>query len=92
MVKANDVELINSVGKITETFIAQYSNLWNRIFETKNKRIVGVLVHFSTMATSEERNLLVTVSDWGVNPKVNNSLYNNDLLHSIATIINNIRT
>jgi hypothetical protein len=92
LVKANDVELLNSVEKITETFIAQYSNLWNRIFETKNKRIVGILVHFSTMATSEERNLLVTVSDWGVNPKVNTSLYNNSLLRSIATIINNIKT
>jgi hypothetical protein len=44
LVKANDVELLNSVEKITETFIAQYSNLWNRMFETKNKRIVGILV------------------------------------------------
>ena len=92
LVKANDVELLNSVEKITETFIAQYSNIWNKIFENKNKRIVGTLVHFSTMATSEQRNLLVTVSDWGVNPKVNASLYNNSLLRSIATILNNIKT
>lgn len=66
LVKANDVELLNSVEKITVAFIAQYSNLLNKIFENKNKRIVGTLVHFSTMATSEERNLLVTVSDWGL--------------------------
>jgi hypothetical protein len=92
LVKADDIDLLNSVQKITETFIAQYSNLWNRIFGTKNKRIIGTLVHFSTMATSEERKLLVTVSDWGVNPKVNTSHYNNSLLSSIATSINNIKT
>ncbi|MCJ8503220.1 hypothetical protein [Desulfatitalea alkaliphila] len=92
LVKANDVDLLNSVGKITETFIAQFSNQWNRIFETKNNRIIGTLVHFSTMATSQARNLLVTVSDWGVNPKVNTSHFNNSLLSEIATIINNINT
>ncbi len=92
LVRHNDVELINSVQKITETFIGQYSGLWNRIFKTKNSRIIGVLVHFSTMATSEERNLLVTVSDWGINPKVNISRYNSKLLAEIATIIHNINT
>ncbi len=92
LVKPNDAELLDSVGKITETFIAQHSGLWNKIFESKNKRIVGTLVHFSTMATSEERNLLVTVSDWGVNPKVSTSKYNNTLLRNFATIVNNIKT
>jgi hypothetical protein len=92
LVKANDDELRNSVEKITLTFIAKYSNLWNRIFETKNKKIVGILVHFSTMATAEERNLLVNASDWGVNPKVNTSSYNKSLLCSIVTIINAIKT
>ena len=92
LVKPNDEELLDSVAKITETFIAQHSSLWNRIFDTKNKRIVGTLVHFSTMATSEERNLLVIVSDWGVNPKESTSKYNNALLRNIASTINNIKT
>jgi hypothetical protein len=92
LVKANDIELRNSIQKITETFISQYSGLWNHIFKTKNSRIIGTLVHFSTMATSEERNLLVTVSDWGVNPKIDASLYVKRLLQNIANIIDNIKT
>ncbi len=92
LVKSNDAELLASVGKITETFIAQYSDLWNKIFDSKNQRIMGTLVHFSTMAKSEERNLLVTVSDWGVNPKMSTSKYNTTMLSNIATIVNNIKT
>ena len=89
LVKANDFELQNSIQKITETFIKQYSRLWQNIYRTKNSKIIGTLVHFSTMATSEERKLLVRVSDWGVNPKVNTSAYNHSLLKSIAENINN---
>ncbi|VAW14007.1 hypothetical protein MNBD_BACTEROID01-136 [hydrothermal vent metagenome] len=92
LVKPNDAELLDSVEKITKSFINKYTGLWNKIYETKNKRIIGTLVYFSTMATSEERNLLVNVSDWGVNPKISTSTYNNNLLKRIATILNNIET
>lgn len=89
LVKANDTELHNSIQEITVTFIKQYSDLWHNIYGTKNKKIIGTLVHFSTMATSEERKLLVRVSDWGVNPKVGTSLYNQSLLLQIAENSNN---
>lgn len=92
LVKPNDEELLNSVEKITETFIHRHAGLWNRVYETKNKRIIGTLVHFSTMAISEERNLLVTVSDWGVNPKITTSKFNNTLLQQIAITLNNKAT
>jgi hypothetical protein len=89
LVKENDFELQNSVQEITETLIKQYSYIWQNIYGTKNEKIIGTLVHFATMATSEERKLLVRVSDWGVNPKVNTSFHNQSLLKSIANNINN---
>jgi ribosomal silencing factor RsfS len=71
LVKGNDSELIRELDAITDKIMNQCSNNWQKVYGQKNKNIMGSLVHFSTMATSEERNLIVTARQWAVNAKLN---------------------
>ena len=84
----DDSCLRHNVQMVTDTFISQYSRIWQRVYKGKHDRIIGTLLHFSTMATSEERKLLVRASDWGLNPKLNITQYNQNLLKKIAKILN----
>ncbi len=70
LVGKNDKELSENISKLTESFIRDYSHKWQRVFTEKNKKIVGLMIRTSYMATSEDRNLLVHVSDFGVNPRI----------------------
>ena len=87
-VNDDDSCLQHNVQVVTSTFISQYSRIWQRVYEGKHNRIIGTLLHFSTMATSEERKLLVRASDWGLNPKLDITQYNQNLLMKIAKILN----
>lgn len=71
LVKDNDNELIRELDAITDKIVIQCSNNWQKIYGQKNENILGSLIHFSTMATSEERNLMVRAGQWAVNPKLN---------------------
>jgi hypothetical protein len=70
LVKENDAALQASITQIMDIFIAQYSKQWEKVYKSKTKKIIGTMLRFSTMATSESRNLLVKVSEWGVNPRI----------------------
>ncbi|WP_019529842.1 hypothetical protein [Dasania marina] len=71
LVKNNDNDLISELDDITDKIVNQCSNDWQKVYGQKNKNIIGSLIHFSTMATSEEINLMVRAGQWAVNPKTN---------------------
>lgn len=68
-VARNDDELLASVDRQMNQFIEQHSNIWQRTYQSRHKKIFGTIVCFSFMATSEARNLLVHASQWAVNPR-----------------------
>ena len=70
LVKDDDTALQASIKQIMDLFIKQYSKQWEKVYKSKTKKIIGTMLRFSTMATSESRNLLVRVSDWGVTPRI----------------------
>jgi len=84
LVKKNDEELLRSTSEITNTFIRQCSNEWEKVYKNKHQRIIGTLVRYATMATSEERNLMVRVSEWGLIPKVGVKPHDEKLLRQLA--------
>ncbi|WP_146204652.1 hypothetical protein [Massilia glaciei] len=69
-VARNDNDLSASVDRQMNQFIEQYSQVWERIYERRHRKIIGTIIRFSFMATSEERNLLVHASQWGMNPRL----------------------
>lgn len=68
-VARDDKELITSVGCIMDDFIRDHSEIWQRVYQRRHKKIVGTIIRFSFMATLEARNILVYVSEWVVNPR-----------------------
>jgi hypothetical protein len=87
-VKRNDEELIEGLNSITDQMIAQCSNEWEKVYLQKSSKIIGTLLRFSTIAISEERNLMVRACQWAVNPRRNASESDKNLLRELAASMN----
>ena len=53
-----------------DQFIEQHSAVWESVYRRRSPKVIGTIVRFAFMATSEERNLLVRASQWGLNPRL----------------------
>jgi hypothetical protein len=69
-VTRNDNELLASVDRTMDQLIQEHSHIWQRIYERRHKKIIGTIIRFSFMASSEARNLLVHASQWAMNPRL----------------------
>lgn len=69
-VTRNDYELMASVDRLMDQLIQKHSHIWQRVYERRQKKIIGTIIRFSFMATSEARNLLVHASQWAMNPRL----------------------
>lgn len=69
-VTRDDRELLASVDRIMDEFIQQHSHIWQRVYQRRHKKIIGTIIRFSFMATSEARNILVYASQWAMNPRL----------------------
>ena len=69
-VTRNDDELMSSVDRMMDQFIAEHSHIWQRVYERRHKKIIGTIIRFAFMASSEDRSLLVHASQWAMNPRL----------------------
>jgi hypothetical protein len=69
-VTRNDHELLASVDRLMDQFIQEHSHIWQHVYERRHKKIIGTIIRFSFMASSETRNLLVHSSQWAMNPRM----------------------
>lgn len=67
--KKNDLELVSSINQMMDNFIEEKSKYWEKIYSRRSRSIIGTIIRFSFMSVSEDRNLLVTTSQWGLNPR-----------------------
>lgn len=89
LVAQDDDQLLASVDKIMDRFIQDYSHIWQRVYERRHAKIIGTIIRFSFMASSEARNLLVHASQWGMNPRpgitTSDALIQRQLVAKLAT-------
>jgi len=69
LVKKNDAELVATIDALMNRFISTHSDLWESVYARRSRKIIGTIIHFSFMCSSEERNLLVHTSQWAMNPR-----------------------
>lgn len=88
-VAQDDSQLLASVDGIMDRFIKDHSHIWQRVYERRHKKIIGTIIRFSFMASSEARNLLVHASQWGMNPRLgittSDELIQRQLVTKLAT-------
>lgn len=87
-VSNDDLSLLKSVDKIMDDFILEYDYIWQKIYTEKNKKILGTVIRFSFMSTSESRKLLVHTSQWGLSPRLGIKSSEEILLQKLVTSIN----
>jgi len=81
----NDLELVFSINQMMDKFIEENSNIWERVYSRRCRSIIGTIVRFSFMSVAEERNLLVTTSQWGLNPRQSVSDADERVLTNLVT-------
>lgn len=86
-VSPNDRELQVSISNIMDSFINNLGHNWHNVYAIKNRRIIGTIIKFSFMATSEERNLIVHSAQWAINPTVHASPREHILLRELVDLV-----
>lgn len=86
-VTRNDNELLVSVDRMMDQFIQKHSHIWQHVYERRQKKIIGTVIRFSFMATSEARNLLVHASQWAMNPRLSISTSDEQIQRQLVAIL-----
>lgn len=68
-VSNNDSKLVSSVDRMMDKFVQEHYQIWEKVYERRSHKIIGIIIRFAFMSTSEDRNLLVHASQWGLNPR-----------------------
>lgn len=84
LARQDDESLIHTIDAMMDGFINQNHQIWESVYERRSSKIIGTLIRFSFMASSENRNLLVHASQWGMNPKVTISSSDENILKKLA--------
>lgn len=87
LVARSDKELLASVDRLMDKFIEEHSHIWQRVYEGRQKKIIGTIVRFSFMASSEGRNLLVHTSQWAVNPRLGIATSDEQIQRQLVTLL-----
>jgi hypothetical protein len=83
-VQKNDNTLKESIDRLMDQFISDNSNQWEKVYARRNKNIIGTIIRFSFMATSESRNLPVKANQWAINPSISASKTDRYLLKKLV--------
>ena len=89
-VSNNDPELLYSIDRLMDNFIKEYSDIWQRVYTRRNKKIIGTIIRFAFMSTSEARNLLVHTSQWGMNPRLGISRSDKNIQRLLAASLKDV--
>jgi hypothetical protein len=87
----NDDELLKSVDIMMDKFIDEHSHIWQRVYERRHKKIIGTIIRFSFMASSESRNLLVHTSQWAMNPRLGIATGDSEIQRQLVTALVSVR-
>ncbi|QIB66956.1 hypothetical protein [Kineobactrum salinum] len=86
-VSKDDSQLMASTDRLMDRFIIEYSHIWQELYKRRDRKVIGTLINFSFMATSESRNLLVHTSQWGLNPRNGISGRDQEILKTLAATL-----
>lgn len=87
-VRENDAHLLQSIDNLMNDLIDRYAPVWQKIYERRDRKVIGTIVRFAFMSTSEERNMLVHTAQWGLNPRVGTSDHNERIQNNLVAALN----
>ncbi|CAO1664490.1 hypothetical protein NYA30BAC_02325 [Halomonas sp. NYA30] len=83
-VRESDAHLLQSVDRLMNDLIERFSPVWQKVYERRDRKVIGTIARFAFMSVSEERNLLVHTTQWGVNPRVGTSGQNENIQEELS--------
>ena len=86
-VSKNDSELLESVDRMMDQFIKEYSPIWQRVYTRRSRKIIGTIIRFAFMSSSEARNIFVYTSQWAMNPRLGISESDNHIQRRLVSTL-----
>jgi hypothetical protein len=83
----NSKLLLKEVKLMMDRFIADNSHIWQGIFKSKSTKILGIIIKFDFMTSSEEEGLVSRCTQWGINPRNSISKHDSDLLQKLVAVL-----
>lgn len=83
-VSHDDEQLLSSINDMMNTFIRQYSQVWERNYARRNKKVIGTMIRLVFMSASEPRNILIHTAQWTVTPRIGVSASDDQLLRVLV--------
>ncbi len=83
----NDAHLEDSADRIMDQFIEDHSHIWQRVYDRRQKKVIGTIIRFSFMTISDARRLRVHATQWAMNPRHGISASDDALLRALVTAI-----
>jgi hypothetical protein len=87
-VAPDEPTLLRAIDKLMNRFIESHFLIWERIYKEKGRKILGTMLRFSFMATSENDNLLVSSTQWAANPREGLSPFEFNFMQEFVYCIN----
>ena len=84
-VSDNDSALLSSVDQMMDKFITEFSPLWEKVYLRRSRKIIGTIVRFAFMSSSEARNILVHTQQWAINPRHGMSASDNEIQRRLVS-------
>lgn len=84
-VSENDSALMNSVDRMMDQFMKEFSHIWQKVYTRRNRKIIGTIVRFAFMSSSEARNILVHTQQWALNPRLGVSASDDEIQRRLVS-------
>lgn len=84
----NELELHRYISESMDGFIYKNSRTWESVYQRRNPRLIGTMLRFSHLAADEEKNMLITVNNWAINPRSGITDVDMDFLEKLTRSLN----
>ncbi|BAV33638.1 hypothetical protein SCL_1327 [Sulfuricaulis limicola] len=84
-VSENDTALMSSVDRMMDQFMKEFSHIWQKVYTRRNRKIIGTIVRFAFMSSSEARNILVHTQQWALNPRLGVSVSDDEIQRRLVS-------
>lgn len=84
-VSENDTALMSSVDRMMDQFMKEFSHLWQKVYTRRSRKIIGTIVRFAFMSSSEARNILVHTQQWALNPRLGVSASDDEIQRRLVS-------
>ncbi|WP_428035988.1 hypothetical protein [Amphritea sp.] len=86
-VASDSTSLLYEIDLMMDRFIREHSHIWQKIITSKSPKILGVIIKYDFMASSDTEGLVSRCCQWAINPRNQISPRDSEFLHKLTAVL-----